>query len=635
MLAFPSSRHRPPLLRSVTLDSARSQLYERYLSQLVPLVDRTRIPPAESGGQAEFAAFLRSQLIGSERALPGPFGARQLVYADWVASGRSLHFVEDWIRQHVLPHYANTHTSASFTGLKTSLLRQQARALIASACACSSDDCVLFAGSGCTAAYALLLRLLQHRLTAQGGSAVFVLGPYHHHSITLPARESGHELVDVPEDESTGGPDLAVLDATLSRLAADGRYGLRVGVFSAASNVSGITCDTAAVTRLLHRHGFLAVWDYAAASCFHDIVMSPEGDEAAAKDAVILSPHKLLGGPNTPGILLVKRVLASNRVPCTPGGGTVFLVTDRSHTYTANTEEREEAGTPDIVGAIRAALCFQLKQHWDTAWKAARLEDIKRRLVDRVARHPAVVLAGNPHAPRLPILTFLIRPAGSSRVLHPGFVASLLNDLFGIQCRAGCMCACPYAFSCLGLSSEAQRELEQLLLRESCLLLKPGFTRLSAHLAISDEELELLAAAVLFVAEHGLSFLSRYCTHARSAVWTVEGRQKLDMFTGSSWLTDLPLTAQALRRQRPLAADSADRPPAGEALIEANRRLLATCGPKQPAATALDIGLSEEAETLRWFLLPEDLDWHQGMDGLQTAKVRHCNRACMIYPPTF
>ena len=79
------------------------------------------------------------------------------------------------------------------------------------------------------------------------------------------------------------------------------------------------------------------------------------------KDGVFLSPHKMIGGPNTPGILVIKKKLLSNKVPTNPGGGTVFFVTSKDHRYLSNRIEREEGGTPDIIGSIRAGLCFHLK----------------------------------------------------------------------------------------------------------------------------------------------------------------------------------------------------------------------------------------------------------------------------------
>lgn len=81
----------------------------------------------------------------------------------------------------------------------------------------------------------------------------------------------------------------------------------------------------------------------------------------ARKDAVFMSLHKFVGGPQTPGILIAKKKLFVNRVPEGCGGGTVFFVTEKDHRYLKNDEMREEGGTPSIVESIRGGLVIQLK----------------------------------------------------------------------------------------------------------------------------------------------------------------------------------------------------------------------------------------------------------------------------------
>ena len=90
-------------------------------------------------------------------------------------------------------------------------------------------------------------------------------------------------------------------------------------------------------------------------------VTTAEVDEDTAKDAIFLSPHKFVGGPGTPGVLIVKKKLLTNRVPSVPGGGTVSYVSPAEHTYLTDHAHREEGGTPAIIEAIRAGLVFGLK----------------------------------------------------------------------------------------------------------------------------------------------------------------------------------------------------------------------------------------------------------------------------------
>ncbi|MEE8524480.1 MAG: aminotransferase class V-fold PLP-dependent enzyme, partial [Thermoanaerobaculia bacterium] len=280
---------------------------------------------------------IRDSLVGVDRALDGPFGPRRVVYADYTASGHSLTFIEEFIFSEVLPLYANTHTETSATGLQTTRFREDARRIIRRTVGGSDDDAVIFCGSGATGAVHKLIEVLNLRIPADldaryGLSArippqerpVVLIGPYEHHSNDLPWRESIADVVEVDED-ADGMVDLEQLERELARYR---DRPLLIGSFSAASNVTGIESDVAAITALLHRYGALSFWDYAAAAPYVEIDMNPPGDEARllAKDAVFLSPHKLVGGPGTPGVLVVKKKLLRNRVPAVPGGGTVAYV---------------------------------------------------------------------------------------------------------------------------------------------------------------------------------------------------------------------------------------------------------------------------------------------------------------------
>jgi len=545
---------------------------------------------------------IRRGIIGEGELMDGPFGPRRVTYADYTASGRSLDFVEDFIRDAVLPRYANTHTESSGNGLQTTRLREDARRIIRDTVGGTADDLVIFTGSGATAAVSKLIGILElripsglddryqlaSRIPAADRPVVFV-GPYEHHSNELPWRESIADVVVIGAD-ADGHIDLADLEGQLRRYA---QRPLRIGSFSAASNVTGILTDASAVAALLHAHGALSFWDYAAAGPYVPICVSasrPDGDDH--KDAVFLSPHKFPGGPQTPGVLVVRRELVRNQVPTVPGGGTVAFVDPVGHRYLDDPVAREEGGTPAIIESIRAGLVFALKQAVGTDLIAAREEQLWRHVLRRWADSPGIEILGSQQAARLSIVSFRIRHG--AKYLHHNFVVALLNDLFGIQARGGCSCAGPYGHRLLAIGPARSHALREEI-GHGCDGVKPGWTRVNLNYFISAAAAGYIAAAVEVIAADGYRLLPDYRFDPHTGLWRHAGGPPRPQIT----LSDVSYGADGeIGYPRHRARAGEDVFPVY--LRQARALLAALPGRVKDGPT----GLSPDFEALRWFPLP-------------------------------
>jgi selenocysteine lyase/cysteine desulfurase len=484
--------------------------------------------------------FLRRELIGADAPIQTPFGERLMMYADYTASGRCLCFVENYLRQ-LQRIYANSHTEDDISGRSMTQLLREAEASIKRSVNAGESGRIICVGNGATGAIDKLQQIIgvslppvtrQHLGTLLGNSLgpdqldsfkrylrenqpIVFVGPYEHHSNEISWRENLATVVPVQLDQQ-GGIDLKHLEELLQNPAYKGRK--RIGSFSAASNVTGIKSPVHEIAALLHRHDAIACFDYAASAPYVQIDMNPPEDQYegdASLDAIFISPHKFLGGPGSSGVLVFNERLYHRELPPTvSAGGTVDYVGPVNQDFITHIEEREKPGTPGVLQVLKAAMVFEIKDNVGVARIEQREHELLTKVFDRWLANPQIEILGNQDpAKRVGIVSFNIKTSidesNDSYYLHPKFVTTLLNDLFGIQSRAGCSCAGPYGHRLLGINEETSEEY-RVCVTDGYSGVKPGWCRVSMHYVMDDLEVDFLLDAVEFVARHGGLFLSLY-----------------------------------------------------------------------------------------------------------------------------
>jgi selenocysteine lyase/cysteine desulfurase len=564
--------------------------------------------------------FLRSEVVGADAAVTTPFGDRLMVYADYTASGRCLGLVEKYI-QNLQRVYANTHTEDDISGRSMTQLLEQAEQAIKDSVNAGPDGRIICVGTGATGAIDKLQQIVgvalppatrqslaammedslgteahaKFRDYLQRRQPVVFVGPYEHHSNEISWRESLATVVEVRLD-SEGGTDLDHLESLLQDPAYQGRK--RIGSFSAASNVTGMRSPVHEIASLLHQYDAIACFDYAASAPYVEIDMNPApgrhpGD--ASIDAVFISPHKFLGGPGASGVLVFnQRIYQRDLPPSVSAGGTVDYVGPTSQDFIAGIEEREKPGTPGVLQVLKASMAFQIKDQIGVEAIERRESELLKRTFDRWRSNPGIEILGNPNpAQRISIISFNLKDH-RGKYLHPKFVTTLLNDLFGIQSRAGCSCAGPYGHRLLDIDYEKSEQYRKWI-GKGFSGIKPGWCRVSLHYVMDDIEVDYILDAIEFVADQGYRFLPLYNFDVYTGAWQHKADGVcLEGFSLDAALGCGPYQSRALSEGERTLLYSAY-------LHEANTLAAELAGEQAPEEHSLDA----ELETLKFFSVPE------------------------------
>ena len=571
-----------------------------------------------------------------------PFGGYvDLLYADHTASGQPHSMIESFVSNEVLPWYGNTHSVSTASARATTFMRSEAREIIKNYFNLGSDYAVIFTGNGSTAAIAKFVSILDRtncfdksttsdmmqffeldrwgayccslcsvrlkneaayrshifsalhtaKLPAAAAPSarktIVLVDPWAHHSLLLPLREfaSTHPLVSVK--------DLEISSLTLQLKENTEAGALSIVLLTAASNVTGESRNVHEISALVHAYSGIVCWDAAAVAAHYPLDVCPPANPHGYADFCFLSPHKLLGGPGASGVLLARKQWLFNSVPSEVGGGVVYFTSNSGHSYIQNPEEREEAGTPNILGNIRAGLAFKLHALIGTE----RIEKIEAGLHAHfrlaISADDRIRVLGNPG--RAGIVSFNIS-INRDVLLHPLYVVAVLNDVFGIQARGGCACAGPFAQTLLGLDDAAVIEFEAALQRSGQDVFRPGFVRVGVHFTMTLDQVDFMANAILWVAQHGWRLLGAYTVDIITGEWK---NRKSDFERERIWLSNIHVP---INRDHPTFQCTPEM-----ALAEAEKTLLNII--TQPA-------LDPRFAHLAWFALPADYKYSKKLGSI-------------------
>ncbi|MBS4034065.1 MAG: aminotransferase class V-fold PLP-dependent enzyme [Ignavibacterium sp.] len=436
----------------------------------------------------------KENIVGNELRFETPYGEQKLIYADWIASGRLYKPIEEKMCEIFGPLVGNTHSESSLTGTSMTLSYHEAQEIIKKHCNADKDDVIITAGSGMTSLICKFQRILGLKVPEQLAGfikisddtrpVVFVTHMEHHSNQTT-WLETIADVVVIDPDEN----GLVNVNNLSEKISNYKNRKLKIGAFTAASNVTGIEPPYHELAKIMHQNGGYCFVDFACAAPYVVIDMHPVDPEEKL-DAIFFSPHKFLGGPGTSGVLIFDSNLYNNKVPDMPGGGTVDWTNPwGQHKFVSNIELREDGGTPAFLQTIKAALCIKLKEEMGVDNIRKREEELVKIALDGLHKIPKVHILAQNEYHRLGAISFYVDD------IHYNLIVKLLNDRYGIQVRGGCSCAGTYGHYLLHVDPTRSKMItDKIDLGD--LSDKPGWVRMSIHPTMTGYELNLIIKAV-------------------------------------------------------------------------------------------------------------------------------------------
>lgn len=452
----------------------------------------------------------RKHIIGIDTSIQTPYHEQiPMIYADWTASGRMYDIIEEKFIKDIYPLVANTHTDTSQSGMTMTYAYHKAREVIKQHVHANKNDVLIASNSGMTGVINKFQRILGLKIhesfkpffskTDLERPVIFITHMEHHSNQTS-WNETLADVVIIPPNEE----GLVCLENFKAQIETYKHRTIKIASITSCSNVTGIFTPYMDIAELIHQYDGYCFVDFACSAPYVNINMHESDATGRYLDAIYFSPHKFLGGPGSPGILIFNSMLYHNLIPDNPGGGTVEWTNPwGEQKYTDDIESREDGGTPAFLQTIRAAMCVQLKTEMGVKNIQKREKEILNQIWETLDQLPNLHVLADQHRDRLGVVSFYIDQ------LHYNVGVRILNDRFGIQTKGGCSCAGTYGHYLLNVTKEYSDEITSMISSGDCSL-KPGWIRLSIHPTHTDKEIQYICNAITALAKNHVEWSTDY-----------------------------------------------------------------------------------------------------------------------------
>lgn len=473
--------------------------------------------PTSSLATASFAArrqqidLLRDQFTGRATPYPradGTTGPR--IYLDSAASNLRFQGAEAVVEQ-AMTHYANTHSHLHHGARIMTEAYAQAHETVRQFVGAPDDYTAIFCGTGVTGGLNRMARVLSAQRSERD---VVITTLMEHHANDLPHRKHMRKVVHVPlevdPDGNAGRVDMAALRAAIQEHGNQLNY---VAV-TAASNVTGIANPVHEIAAAAHEVGALCVVD-AAQSAAHRPIHLPGNTPDEALDVLCLSGHKIYA-PGSPGVIVARKDLFAQHEPEVVGGGIVEFVDAKRYDVTDALPEREEAGTPNLPGALLLGATLRILQRVGMDAVEADEQALTQYAMSALNEIDGLTIYGSHRlevAERIGVITLNLHD------LPHGLVTAALNDYFGIAVRNECFCAQPFVRQLLGIA-DAEGVAPPNCTDTCGPRTQPGMVRISFGLYNTHRDVDAVVNALRDLVERPDWYRERYRpVHDGSGDW--------------------------------------------------------------------------------------------------------------------